>query len=168
MNRRALFNTTAIVAVAATLDACASGSATSTTAVEQVITDIQGVLSYVGPIIPLISVFVPGTTAFVPLVEAGLGVATGLLNTLSSTMTTASAQPIVHQIATALGGALDAADHAVVLISSPTQRAGATALIAEARVVLGMLDTFVTGVVATVVPAAKLGSIRHVHLRTVR
>jgi hypothetical protein len=169
---RRLFASSALVAVPIALAGCTALGGSTSSQVEQVIADIQGVLSYASPIIPLIAAFVPGAAAFVPMVETGLSVAAAIFNTISSTMTTAAAQPLVGQIVTALGGALDSADQATALIQNPAAKATATAIIAEARTVLALLATFASGVIAVVTPPAPMmragRALAPMHIRMVK
>ena len=156
MNRRSWLATTAIVAPALALSACAAISTATSTGTEaginQAIAIAQGVLNYVGPVVPLIAAFIPGASTFVPIAMAGIGTASGLLNTLQQTMAAAAAQPIVGKVATAIGGVLDAGDQAVALITNPTQQAQAQAILAAARgelVLLAQLAANIQTVIAS-------------------
>lgn len=169
--RRAFLATTALIAPALAVAACTPGSAT-TAQVEQIIATTQAVLSYVSPIVPLLAAFVPGAAAFVPMVETGLSVAASIFNNISNAMTVAQTQPLIGQIATSIGAALDSADQATALITNPQAKATATAILAEARAILGLLTKFATGVAAVVTPPApamRAGRlIAPMHIRQVR
>lgn len=167
-SRRALFGSTALVASGIVLAACTSGASTTGTTVEQVIANVQGFLSYLGPVLPLLAAFVPGATPLVPVIETALTTATGLLSTMSSTMTVATAQDMVGQIMTSLDAALTAADQAAVLISDPTKQAAVRQVIAEARVIRGLLSTFITSATTAVMLTATARLASHVHVRVVR
>ncbi len=167
-SRRAFLGSTSLVAGGAVLAACAGSGGTTSTKVEQVIANVQGFLSYLGPVMPLLAAFVPGASPLVPMAETALTVATGFLSTMSSTMTVTEAQGTVSKIMTALDAALTAADEAAALISDPMKQAAVRSIISEARVIRGLLNGFVTSVVAVVVPTAYARLANHVHVRVVR
>lgn len=162
MNRRALLNTSNLILPALAVAACAStgiSTGTASAGISQAIAIAQGILNYVGPVLPLLAAFVPAATPFVPLVMAGISTASGLLNTLQTTMTAASAQPIVGKVSTAIGGVLSAGDQAVALIANPQQKAQAQAILAAARGELGLLTQLamnIQGVVTTTAPTAAI------------
>lgn len=158
MNRRTLAAGASLLA----LSACAAISTATSTSTEaginQAIAISQGILNYTGPVIPLIAAFIPGASTFVPIAMAGIGVASGLLNTLQQTMAAAAAQPIVGKVVTAIAGVLDAGDQAVALITNPTQQAQAQAILAAARGELALLAQLATNIQTVItsppVPAA--------------
>lgn len=162
MNRRSLLNTTALALPVLALAACAGTGTTTGTAssgISQAIAIAQGILNYVGPVLPLLAAFVPAATPFVPLAMAGISTASGLLNTLQTTMTAAAGQPIVGKVSAAIGGVLDAGDQAVALIANPQQKTQAQAILAAARGELGLLTQLamnIQTVVTVAVPTAAL------------
>jgi hypothetical protein len=161
MNRRSLFNTTALVLPALAVAACSSGTAGTgaSAGISQAIAIAEGILNYVGPVLPLLAAFVPAASPFVPLVMTGISTASGLLNTLQTTMAAASAQPIVGQVSTAIGGILSAGDQAVALIANPQQKAQAQAILAAARGELGLLTQLATNIQTVVAPTAPTAAI---------
>lgn len=152
MNRRALVSTTALAIPALALAACATTAGTSTVSagISQAIAIGQGILNYIGPVLPLLAAFVPLAAPFVPEAMAGISLASGLLNTLQTTMTAAASQPIVGQVSTAIGGVLTAGDQAVALITNPQQKAQAQAILAAARGELGLLTQLAVNIQAVV------------------
>lgn len=164
--RRAFLMTTALTGSALALAACAAAGAS--TSVEQVIATTQAILSYASPVVSLISIFAPGAGALVSIFQAGLATAASIFSTISSTMTTAAAQPIVSKVASSLGGALDVADQAVGLITDPKQKAAAQVIVAEARTALAVLNAF-AGNVANVISTAALVRVPEaLHVRKVQ
>lgn len=138
--RLALLSTTALV-----MASCASGTGTAAT-VEQFIANTQTALAYAAPIASMISIFVPGAAIYVPFVEQGISSALSVFNTVTSAMTQAQAQPLAGQIATYLDAAVAAAQQAVGVIPDATQRAKASAVVAQVTAGIGLIKAFATGV----------------------
>lgn len=172
MNHRRTLLTTSVVAIPAlALAACGaqSGGAPSTVSatVEQVIARIQAAISFSSALSPMLAIVAPGAASFIPQINAGLNTASNIFNTISTTMTEIQAQPIVGQVATALGGALTAAQQATAVIGDATARAKAQGVVATAQAVLPLLTAFATGVQAAV-SAAPLAAGATLRVRSVR
>lgn len=171
MNRRGLLTTPALVAPALALSACAAiSSATSTSTeagINQAIAIAQGVLDYVGPVLPILAVFFPPAAPFVPLAMAGITVASQLLNTLVQTMAAADAQPVIGKIVTAIGGTLTAADQAAALVTDPTQRAQVQAIVASARGELAVLAQLATNIQTVITSPPVAASVMYLGSRIV-
>jgi hypothetical protein len=158
MNRRNLAAGVSLLA----LGACATISTATTTStqagINQAIAIAQGVLNYIGPVVPLIAAFIPGAAAFVTPAMAAITLASQLLNTLQATMAAADAQPIVGKVVTAIGGLLTAVDQASAIITNPTQQAQVQAVSAAAKGELALLAQLATNIQTVItsppVPAA--------------
>lgn len=166
--KRRLFASTALVTGLAVAACSVPGQTPNAVeaGIQRAIAIAQGILNYAGPVLPMLAAFVPGAAPFVPIAMAGIGVASGLLNTLSTKMAAADAQPIIGKVTTAIQGVLDAGDQATALVSNPTQKAQATAILAAARgelALLAQLATNIQSVVATPpAPAAGIVAPRYV------
>lgn len=171
MNRRALLATTAFVAPALAVAACAAISTATSTSTEaginQAVAIAQGILNYVGPVLPLLAAFVPVAAPFVPIAMAGITLASQLLNTLSQTMAAADAEPVVGKVATAIDGTLTAAEQASALIPDPTQKAQVQAIVAAARGELALLAQLATNIQTVITSPPVAASVRMVGPRIV-
>lgn len=160
---------TAAGALALTLDACAAGSTTTQT-VEQVIATIQAWLPFVNGVAIGIAALVPGAAEGLAVVEGGISTASGLFNTLTSTMTASAAKPIVSQIVTDMSGVVTAFGQMVNAAPAGNTRTSLQAAYQEAEAVLPLLSAFITGAAATLsigaatapIPVPKHLWIRHV------
>lgn len=157
MNRRNILVTSAIVAPAIALAACSTPNNPNATeaGINRAINVATSVLSYLGPVVPMVAAFVPGAAIYVAPAEAGITLATSLLNTLQTTMSAADAQPIIGKITTAIGGVLNAADQAVALIPAGKQHDQAAAILAAARGELPILSQLAVNIQGAVTQPPK-------------
>ena len=153
MNRRTFG---VAVPLAAALMGCSALTPAQSATLRDIITRTSEAIQFVGPIIPVIALFVPAAAPFVGPINAGLALAYSTLGTVTADMATATAKPIVRQVATALGDALNTADQAALLIPDAKKRAAIQATLGEARAVLPLLTAFATGMAAVVAPRASL------------
>ncbi len=142
-SRRLLLATSALVAVAA----C---TATGTGPVSN--SQVQTVFNGIQFVLPLLDVLAAGVAIAVPAAAPAIALATPYLDnagavfqSLSETMTTVQAQPIVKQIEGYLSSGFAVAQK--VVAANPSL-AGFAPKLAQANAVLGLLTAFVNGVQA--------------------
>ena len=99
------------------------------------------VLLLLSGIASVIGLVVPGVSSVAQSVEAALGQASAVFNTINATMTAAAVQQPVGQIATLIGGALTAAKQAATALP-PASAGQVNNLLAEADTILSDLTTF--------------------------
>lgn len=147
MKRRILLNTTALALPALALAACAStGTGTSAT-VQAVFNAVQFALPLLDVLALGIAVAVPAAAPIVAVVEPYIGSAGVVFQTLSATMTDASAKPLVQQIEGYLSGAVQAVQKAVGAAPAGSPLTQFAPKVAQAQAVLALLTTFIHGVV---------------------
>lgn len=162
--RRAFLASTALIAPAL-VAACALSPAT-VSSVETVIAKIQAFMPYVSGIVSIVGLVVPGATTTVNLVQAGLSTASTIFANLTSTMSTAQAQPIVGQIVTVFGSVLTNAKTVIAALPANTQTQ-ANALLAEAETILSDLNAF-AGLAAAPAYLATTTAPVHMFVRAVK
>jgi hypothetical protein len=145
--RRAFLTSTALVAPAF-VAGCANLSPGAVSSVEQVIAKIQAAMPYISGIVSVIGIVVPGVTTGVNLVQQSLSAASNVFASLTSTMSTTQAQPVVAAL-------------------PPPQQAQATTLLAEAQTILGDLNAF-AGLVSAPAYLARATLPTHLFVRAVK
>src|ERR1700733_5518568 len=148
-SRRAMLATTAIVAPAAALAACGLVTPANVATVESVIAKIQAVMPYVSGVANVIGGFPPAVSSIVAGINAGLSTAQGIFSTMTTAMTTATAQPVVGKIVTYIQAAYTSAVNAVPQLPASVQ-AGVNNLLGEVSTVIGDLNSFVNPIAAPV------------------
>ena len=146
----------AAVALAGTAAACTTIKNPNGTTTIVVDPAVQSVFNSIQFVLPLLDVLAAGIAVAVPAAAPAVAAVTPYLNaagtvfqTLQVTMTKAQAQPIVQQIEGYVSGAVTAAQN---VIATTPSLAGLAPKVQQAQAVLGLLTTFVNGVV----PAAAL------------
>lgn len=150
--RRALFGSTALVAVGA-IAACAqiekiTGTTTPQAAVQAVFNACQFVLPLVDALALGISVAVPAAAPAMGAVIAGISTAGPIFQTFETTMTQAQAQPIVQQIESYVTAGVNSIAGVVNSAATGSKLAAYQSRVAQAQAVVGLLTTFVNGVSA--------------------
>lgn len=161
MNRRNLVSTTALIAPALALAACATTSTGATPAVQTVFNAVQFILPLVDALALGISVAVPSSAALVAAVTPYLSAAAPIFQTLSATMTQVQAMPIVQQIEGYLSGAVKAVAGVVSGAAPGSKLAAFGPKVAQAQAALALVTAFVNGV--TAMPTAAMAPLPLLH-----
>lgn len=152
MNRRNLLSSSALAPVfALTAAGCSILTPANVATVEKVIAQIQAVMPYVSGIANVLGVVVPGAVSVIATVEAGLSTAASVFNSVTSSMTTAAAQPLVGKIATAIEGAVTATETIAASLPAKAQFV-VSGLLSQARTVISDLNAFVNPAVVSASP----------------
>ena len=160
MQRRHLAAGVSLLALASCASISSALSTSTEAGINQAIAIAQGVLNYLGPVVPLVAAFIPGAAVFVAPAMAAITLASQLLNTLTQTMAAVDAQPIVGKVTAALGGLLTAADQALALVTDPTQKAQIQAVTAAARGELALLSQLAANIQMVIASPPVSASIR--------
>lgn len=161
MNRRSLVSTTALIAPALALAACAATSTGTTPAVQTVFNAVQFALPLVDMLVTGVSIAFPPTAPVLATVIPYINSAGTVFQTLSTTMTTVQAQPIVQQIEGYVSAVVKAVKSAVSAPNAPPQLAGFAPKVAQAEAALGLLTAFVNGIAA--MPTAAMAPLPLLH-----
>lgn len=164
MNRRNFAATAVGGAAVIGLASCAlsNGSVVIPPKVEQVIADIQPWMPWVQATLMGIAVLQPSTAPLLATAESYITAVSSSLNTMSSTMTTAEAKPVVKQVMAGMDGTLKVADQMIAAMPASPAQTKYRAMLAEAKAILPLLEAFVTGTQAVV--GGPLTPVRPVHL----
>jgi len=156
-NRRAaLIGTSSLLALAA----CAGGASNAST-VQSVFSAIQYALPLLDVLALGIAVAVPAAAPIVAVVEPYLGSAAALFQTMSATMSDATAKPIVARIEGYLSAAVAAVSSAVAAAPAGSKAAAFQPKIAQAQAVLALLTAFVNGVQAMPTARTSMPALLH-------